>query len=391
MFEPLSTEFRKDPYPIFERLRNEAPVYWHGQLKGFILSRYDDCLSALRDNEIYARDFRRISGDQSIKSVNIQSEDPPENSTFRKIIVSQLHKQDLDLISSEAVQYMCSLIEQNRQKPGFDYMYEIAAPVAMRLTCRFMGVDEIELNEYMPISRAITRLMDSGLDPTRIEAGREAGANLNKRMTEWMRSETSTGMIGTIMRHKVVPMQVKTKGVEYVKSTLSAIFNASYGATHALLGSFTQLLITKKEIHESLLACTNPSIAAQEVLRYLSPAQATTRWALNDVVLEGDHVIPAKTPVIILMASANRDETQFSNPNDVNPARTPNRHLALAWGPHACIGNRLISTFLTCVVQNALPIYKSLKLKGEPLYLDSATLRTLEYLPLTLSQNKASL
>lgn len=126
-------------------------------------------------------------------------------------------------------------------------------------------------------------------------------------------------------------------------------------------------------------------LAADELIRFTSPAQATARVSTTTVEMHGVTIGPRET-LVTTMAAANRDPRQFHDPDRIILDRAPNRHLAFAWGPHVCLGARLALAWAAEVVRLLDEHGPRLRLNGEETYMRAATLRNLvelrvEYTP----------
>ncbi len=380
IFDPLAPASIANPYASYTYLRESAPAYWHEGMQSWVISRHADCHEVLRNHTTFARDPGRVGEDIPMEAKSIQTEDPPEHLVLRREVMKSLHGQDIKGAAGRARQKMAELLADRNGLESFDLMTAVAAPVAMQLINEIAGSAGYEGADYLEVFTGLTRGMDAGLDPTRLAPGRAKGDELRGHVTTWFSAEPARGMVNDLRFNPVVEAAEADKPVNYVKNTMGGVFNAGFSTTFASIGSITYLLLSRPDLLERLAESTDKAAAVNELLRYTSPAQATSRIAVEDVVISGQP-IKAGSTVVVLMAAANRDPAAFSEPDAIILDRSPNPHLAFAWGPHVCLGAQLAIAWLEELLNLLVEVSPTLKLAGEPEYLDSATLRSLVSLP----------
>lgn len=380
IFDPLAPESIANPYASYTYLRERAPAYWHEGMQSWVISRHADCHEVLRNHTVFARDPGRVGKDIPLKAKSIQTEDPPEHLVLRREVMKSLHSQDIRGAAARARQRMAELLADRKGGESFDLMTEVAAPVAMQLINEIAGSSGYEGADYLGVFTGLTRSMDSGLDPSRLAPGRAKGDELRAHVTTWFSAEPARGMVNDLRFNPVVEAAEAEKPMNYVKNTMGGVFNAGFSTTFASIGSITYLLLSNPDLLDRLAHSPDKATAVNELLRYTSPAQATSRIAIEDVVISGQ-LIEAGSTVVVLMAAANRDPEVFPEPEGIIFDRSPNPHLAFAWGPHVCLGAQLATAWLEELLNLLVEVNPTLKLAGEPEYLDSATLRSLVSLP----------
>jgi cytochrome P450 len=165
------------------------------------------------------------------------------------------------------------------------------------------------------------------------------------------------------------------------------MFNASYGTIFAMVGNAALLLAT---IPGLLPELSRPSLlptGIDELVRYDGPAQGTSRIAVRDTTIEGTRVA-AGDSVVTLLAAANRDPRVFADPQDLKLDRRPNPHLGFGSGPHACFGSEFGKLSITAMINALHDESMRLRLAAEPTRRTTATVRSIDVLPVRLIQNE---
>lgn len=379
-WNPLDPASIQDPYPIYSRLRDHDPVYWHDGMKSWVLTRYDDCHRVLRDYATFARDRRRVGADIPDDKLNIQTQDPPEQAALKGITTKALNAQRLRQVCADARSLMAEKLEEAAKGGTFDLMQDVAGPAAIQVINQVFGVDDFTQETYAPIYQGLTRNMDSGLDPSRLPAGRAAGSALRARMDGWLDARLGgAGMLGVFYRDEEVAQMPQP----YVRNTLLATYNAGFSTVYASSGAVIHELLKRGLSEVRALDADDQSamaLAVDELLRYTSPAQATARVAVVETQIQDVTIKPGDV-LVTMMAAANRDPRKFDNPDELILDRSPNQHLTFAWGPHVCLGARLAQAWIAELIRFVLEFGDRLRLSGEEEYMHSATLRNLVRLP----------
>lgn len=384
LYQPLRAETLCDPYPSFRRLLLEAPVFWHDDLFAWVLSRNKDCRQVLQDPVRFTRDRRKLGRPVPTEAMTIQSLDPPDQLLLRRALLRSIRRTDLNFVCHQA----CDELERHltRQPAGhtFDFMSEVAAPAAMRFACGLVGMTDLAPEKYSSIFMRLTRAMDSALDPDRHDVGVEATQELN----DLIDAATSSAQPGTIIYELYAIPGVSEMLAAYVRNTISATFNAAYSTAYSAMGSVLALALSRPGLCKQVVNTGDVAVGVQELLRYISPAQSTRRYATSDTVI-GGVTIRQNDPILTLMAAANRDPDVFDRPDDLMLGRTPNPHLSFGSGPHHCVGAIPAAMFLVMFVERAARWESELVPADMHSWLESFTLRCIDRLPLTRRQGIA--
>src|SRR2546430_12393755 len=377
-YDPLDPATISDPYPVYAALREHAPVYWQETMRSWVLTRYRDCREVLRNHEVFARDWRRVGSEVPDDRLQIQSQDPPEQAALRRALLDSVRHQDLEGICRRARSRLAARFEELADGGEFDFMTEIAAPSALEVTCELLGVETPAVGWYADVFDGLTRGMDSGLEPARRAFYEPARLKLSAAMASWFDSGRTRGIVGDLLRGPAAQMPAA-----YVQNTMSAMFNAGYSTAFSSTGSVLLVLMQRPG---ALARLRDPGLldsGVDELVRFVSPAVGTSRVATRRTTV-GDTTIERGDLVVTLFAAANRDPEEFPSPDQLVLDRSPNPHLGFGWGPHVCIGAQVALVWLRVFVRWLHDLPSLPVLAGEPVYNDTATLRNLRTLPLSL-------
>jgi len=378
LYQPLDPITLANPFPIFQRLQRESPIFWHEGLYAWVLSRYHDCRRVLQHTEQFTRDRRKLGRYVSVDEMTIQSLDPPEQVALRQSILHCFKRTDTGAACREAIESFEGNLNSQPKGHPFDFMSCVAEPAAIRFACSLVGVLDMSPESYRSTFLRLTRAMDREVYLHHRDAGVEATRELN----DVIDAAIATAPAGSMIHELYAVPDVAQMHPAYVRNTISAAFNAAFSTAYSSMGSILALCLERHDLAKQIVASGDVSLGVSELLRFTSPAQSTARYATCDVEIAGINV-RQNDPIITLMAAANRDPEVFEHPSELVLDRSPNPHLSFGYGPHHCVGVKPAEEFLCHFVMRLAEWESRLTLAASPTWLDTATLRCLDTLPLS--------
>ncbi|MEV4754701.1 cytochrome P450 [Micromonospora sp. NPDC049559] len=367
-----------DPYPAYAWLRRHQPVFWYAPLDSWVLTRHEDCVTVFRDGERFGADWRRIGEELPPHAVSIQTVDPPEHTSVRRLVMSALREQDAEATAKLVRDRTEELLGRLAARPSFDFVTEFAEPLALATIAAFLGVPEPEGEFFVPAANAITDGMDAGLWPERGAAAARARIALGEMIDGWFTGGGATGMGARLAA------RATETGVDrlLLANTLRVLLHAGYASAAKLLSLGAATLLAEPGGLARWTAA-DEGLAVEELVRHASPVQAMARACVRDMEL-GGVTVRAGQAVTLLLGSANRDAARFAAPDALLLDRRPNPHLGFGRGAHSCLGSPFAVTQAKAVFGAIARDHPSARLVGTPVFRPNLTLRGLARLEVSL-------
>ncbi|GAB2739723.1 cytochrome P450 [Kitasatospora kifunensis] len=379
-YDPLDPATLAHPYPVLAALRAAEPVSWHESMHCWLLTGYADCVAVLRDHELFARDRRRLGAEVPQPSLSVQSLDPPDQAEVRSLFMNALNAQDLPGIQGRAEQRLAHWLDGLDARPRFDVMAEIAVPLSLAVISDLLGVEEPDHSSFAQVSDAVMRSMDGGLDPSLVEPGRLARQQLSELVASWFRTSGRPGLLTHVRDHAAGQ---RDTGLDlFIRNTARVMFQGGYSTMVAAIGNVVHTLLTRPDVLERMRDPRLLQTGVDELVRFDGPVQGTSRIATRACELGGRKIDAGQT-VTVLLAAANHDPVQFTEPGRLLLDRSPNRHLGFGWGTHSCIGTTAAQMALRALVRGLLAHPAPLRAAGAAVRRRTATMRAFDVLPAT--------
>ena len=343
-YDPFDYGIDDDPYPVWKRMRAEAPLYFNEKYNFYALSRYDDVSPALHDWQTY-RSGRGTTADILFSGIEVPPgillfEDPPLHDLHRRLL-SRVFTPRRMLAVEELVREFCSgALDPLRDADGFDFVVDLGAIMPMRTIGYLLGIPEEGQQEIRDRNdQSITIGMQQGeLSATVFQDSIALFADY----IEWRSSHPSDDLMTDLLNAEVEEQDGSRRRLERteVLAYTAMIAGAGNETTARLIGFMGQLLGEHPDQRRELAADASLiASAVEETLRYEPPSPVQARYAAADVEHYG-HTVTEGSYMLLLNGSANRDETKFSDPDRYDIHRQGG-HLSFGQGLHFCLGSAL--------------------------------------------------
>jgi cytochrome P450 len=352
-WNPYDPAYAVDPYPIYRRLREEAPVYMHPVFRAWVVSRYDDVAAVLKDPRVsvdrgagnlpdFMNPFAGLSESftAAIKSALLMM-DPPDHTRVRNLVNKAFTPRVIEGLRPRIQQVVDDILEPLGERREIDLVRDFAIPVPVIVIAEMLGVPGEDREAFKRWSTVIAGLLDPVSSEYSVKDVEAAFAEMEayfQRLFEERRREPRDDLVSRLVS---IEEGGDRLSASELLATVALILGAGHETTTNLISNSVVALLRnegerKRFQEEPALAST----AIDEFLRYESPVQATDRLVAEDMEVGGQLFRKGKF-VLLLLGSANRDPAHFADPDVLDLSRTDNRHLSFSQGVHFCLGAQL--------------------------------------------------
>jgi len=349
-FDPFSEEFFNDPYDLYRRLRDEAPVYFSERYGFYALSRFADVLAAHRDWEGFSSahgvELFLLSKDpEVVRSYrNIIMMDPPEHDRFRALVSRVFTPRAVTALEPMIRDVICSFLDRLNDAGEFDAVADFAAPFPVEVISRMLGVPEGDRQGIRHrIDVGLTREPGQlGPSPENEQAVLENGIYFHE-LTVDKRKNPGDDMLSRLTQVTVDRGDGEETGLDDVEITGFASLLGGAGAETVtkLVGNAVMLFWQHPDQWQKVLD-DHEKIprAVEEILRYWPPSQYQGRYSEEERELESG-TVPAGFPVLLITGAATRDPRAFERADEFDIERQPGVTIGFGHGVHSCLGAAL--------------------------------------------------
>ncbi|MEX1253264.1 MAG: cytochrome P450 [Dehalococcoidia bacterium] len=354
-WNPLDKRYRSDPYPLFANLRTKDPFHRSRLINGWVLTRYDDVSAVLRDGRFLADDRKLPGFDRSqrqlLKSGVITEEeaerrkrtammlrtDPPDHTRLRSLVSKAFTPKAVEALRPRIEAIVTELLDAVAERGEMDVIRDLAYPLPVIVIAEMLGLPVEDREQFKRWSDdLVLGLGIQTLDEVRrsFAAQRELAAYI-RGLAEERRGEPREDLLSALVAAEEEGDKLTD---EEVFTTVSLLLVAGNETTTNLIGN--GLLALLRHPHQVDLLRDSPDRlenAIEELLRFDSPVQATTRFVLEDTQLDG-HTVRANQQVALLLGAANHDPERFPDPDRLDVTRENVQPLSFGHGIHYCLG-----------------------------------------------------
>jgi len=371
-----------DPYPVHRELRELGAVVRMTTHDMWVLPRYEQVRSALGDPGRFSSDAAVAYEPQfnELFRGSVLASDPPDHGRLRKVLSAKLAPRALATLRTRIAEQADVLVEAVVGKGTFDAVTDLATVFPVTVVADLLGLPEDARGPLLSFADAVFNVF--GPFNERIDASLPVLGAMQEYLSAVM------------VREKLAPdgwaaavyLAADRGEIEHeaVAPLLNAYLTASMDTTINAIGNTVRLLAEHPDAYRRLRA--EPALvpsAFEESLRLESPAQGFFRVTTQPVDIEGV-TIPAGARVLLLFASANRDERKWESPEEFRVDRNPVDHVALGYGVHGCAGQGLARLEAHALLGALIRRAASIELAGSPVRKLNNVIRGLSSLPVAV-------
>ena len=400
----LTPEGRSDPYPLYRQLRDIAPVL-RSTFGPVVLSRYNDCLTALRDPRLGRGTALRAAGEGPSLGFagfdvdpeqrqafferagnNMLFADPPDHTRLRRLVSRAFTPQRIAALRPAVEQMVAGYLDDMIDAGRVDVMRALAFPLPVTVIGELVGVPTADRPDFQPLVRAGTAALDPAAEPAVLVAATDAMDQMRTYFFELV-AERRRAPADDLLSGLVAAREAgDALGDDEVVATAILLFAAGFETTTNLIGNGLLALLRHPDQIDQWRK--DPSLAhsgVEELLRWDSPVQLNMRTALEHADVASEPLARGEA-VIVLQGGANRDPDRFVEPERLDIARADNAPISFGWGIHHCLGAALARMEGEVVFNALLQRCRRIdSLVEEPEWRPTLTLRGLAALPVEVA------
>ncbi|MDR6225902.1 cytochrome P450 family protein [Desmospora profundinema] len=343
----FSPRFREQAYTLYRDLREKGavhPIQMPSGEPAWLVTRYDAALAALKDPR-FIKNPRTLPDwkDDLPEEIEVFDEhmlaaDPPDHTRLRNLVHQAFTPRMIEGMNHRIQEIADTLLDQIASTPSrrCDLIDAYAFPLPILVICEMLGIPADDRKRFREWSNALLATTNR---PEKMEEARPKMKEFQEYLGELFHMRRSDPADDLVSRLVHVEEEGSRLTSNELYSMIFLLIIAGHETTVNLIGNGVLALFQHREQRELLRR--RPELldhAVEEILRYYSPVEmATDRWAAEDLSFFGEP-IPQGSLVIVALGSANRDKSQFPEPDRFDITRQPNRHLAFGMGIHYCLG-----------------------------------------------------
>lgn len=376
VFQPTSATFLANPYPAYKILRETAPIFFYEPWQKWVLTRYEDVNSLLRDKRL-GRVLKNApppspnpleAAFEASRLGSLLEIEPPDHTRIKDVFHQTFTPKRVRELSLK-IERMCNhLVDELLAKPipEADLIEDFAQTIPVTVIADLLGIPQEDRHLLVPWSKGII----GWFEPERSEVMETLAAKCAQEFMSYLQqliphkraNPTDDLMSAMITVHDTEPHRLSES--ELINNCI-LLLNAGHEAVVNVVGNGMFALLNYRDQWEKLKA--NPSLiptAVEEMMRFDTPLQFFERFTLMDISYKGFHW-KRGTGLCLYYASANHDPEVFENPEMFDITRHPNPHMAFGLGLHYCIGAPLARVELQTSLQTLIQRLPDLHLVGD--------------------------
>lgn len=341
LYHLLEPAVLANPYPLYQRLRTEDPVHWDSYLHSWVVTRYEDVVTLLQNfsaartatpEQLRGLGLSELEPVAKVMVSQLLFRDPPAHTRLRSLAADAFSPAKVEALRHHIQEITDKLIDAVIAKGWMDVIADLADPLPATVTAELMGVPVEDSSQLKAWSKDFSEMLGN----FQHNPGRTAAMlKTVKQMTNYFRQRmhmnacpAHKGVVHSLMNAEVGGDRLTEE--EVIANSIITMVGGLETTTNLIGNGLLSLLRNPRELE---LLRANLSLypsTIEELLRYESPIQYTSRLAPADVDLGGKSIHKCQA-VIGVVGAANRDPRHFRNPDCLDITRQDNRHLAFGW------------------------------------------------------------
>jgi len=384
------------PHGQFAWLREHAPVFWHAEGGGpgwpgfWAVTRHADVTQVIRRPDIFSSvprtaAFREWS-EQAVERMRVMmiNMDPPQHSRLRGFVNRGFTPRMIGRLQEHITDICDGLLGQVAQHREAEFVADIAAPLPTQVICELVGARPEDRERIFELSNRMVGFDDpefSGVPGEQMHAVAEMFAYADE-LAQQRREQPRDDIVSRLLQPDGAGQALTS--LEFNFFFLLLLVAGNETTRNAAAGGMLAFFENPEQWQRLVADPSLAPLAAEEVIRWVSPAVQVRRTALADTELAGQP-IAAGDKVVAFLASANRDADVFTSPQEFDIGRDPNPHVGFGGGPHFCLGRHLAALELRVLLAALAQKTPGIRPSGEVSRLRSNFLNGIKRMPVLLT------
>ncbi|HUB38292.1 MAG TPA: cytochrome P450 [Streptosporangiaceae bacterium] len=384
------------PHEQFAWLREHAPVFWHAEGGGpgwpgfWAVTRHADVTQVIRRPDIFSSvprtaAFREWS-EQAVERMRVMmiNMDPPQHSRLRGFVNRGFTPRMIGRLQEHITDICDGLLGQVAQHREAEFVADIAAPLPTQVICELVGARPEDRERIFELSNRMVGFDDpefSGVPGEQMHAVAEMFAYADE-LAQQRREQPRDDIVSRLLQPDGAGQALTS--LEFNFFFLLLLVAGNETTRNAAAGGMLAFFENPEQWQRLVADPSLAPLAAEEVIRWVSPAVQVRRTALADTELAGQP-IAAGDKVVAFLASANRDADVFTSPQEFDIGRDPNPHVGFGGGPHFCLGRHLAALELRVLLAALAQKTPGIRPSGEVSRLRSNFLNGIKRMPVLLT------
>jgi cytochrome P450 len=396
-FDVSDPDFIADPYPVLNELRETTPIFWNAPTQQWMLTRFADIATTLRDRRLgrafthrfTPAEFGRPEPDPRWTSFHEHEQwsllalEPPDHTRLRRLVQKVFTPRAIAGLADEIKASAGVLLDRCGEHDDFDLLADYAQPFSVGVICSMLGVPATDAPALLDWSHAIVKMYELDADDSTKQAAEAAAGEFIAYTTDLIREKRRSPDGLLVSKLASVEDEGDSLTEAEIVSTTMVLLEAGHEATVNTLGNgFRALMYHPHEWRRLTSREVDASAAVEELLRWDAPLQLFERWVLEDGVEIAGQEIGVGQEIAMLFGAAQRDPRRFDDPDRFDIGRNDSAHIGFGGGIHFCIGAPLARLELAVSVAGLIDRFPGMTLASEPVYHPTFVIRGLTELRL---------
>lgn len=344
-YDPYKVEIWNDPYPVYQRMREEVPLYYNEEYDFYAATRYDDVKAGLMDPKTFSSArgdiLEIIKMDFEVPKGIFIFEDPPTHTAHRNVLAILFTPKNVNPLKDKIRELCARALDPVMEGEKFDFVKDLGTKMPMAVIGLLLGIPDQDLEDVRTAAdkRISTGERGKPMDYKPSDSGGEDFAGYIDWRIKNPSDDIMTQLLNTEFKDETGTVRKLER--EELLGMITMLATAGNETTNRLIGWSGKVLAEhpdqRREIARDLSLVP---AAIEEILRFECPGPHAARYVTRDVEIQGQ-VVPKGSAIDFILSAANRDERRFENGDSFNIHRPKVPHLTFGNGIHHCIGSVL--------------------------------------------------